>query len=78
MSELISESLPVAGPAACSVSSDAGVYYAQLQVRGHAAPMRVALPGVTSDSQAAQVMESFAGLHGDPPPYPWDPPAVAA
>ena len=49
-------------PVACSVCNQAGVYYAQLYVPGHEEPMRVALHGVTSDSQAAQALESFALL----------------
>ena len=56
-------SLPAeAEPVACSVSNEAGVYYAQLYVPGHVEPMLVALHGVTSDSQAAQALESFAKL----------------
>lgn len=51
-----------AEPVACSVSNEAGVYYAQLYVPGHIEPMMVALHGVTSDSQAAQALESFARL----------------
>ena len=49
-------------PVACSLSNQAGVYYAQLYVPGHATPMRVALHGVTNDDQAAKVLESFARL----------------
>ena len=55
-------SLPEAEPVACSVSNQAGIYYAQLYVPGHVEPMMVALHGVTSDSQAAQALESFARL----------------
>jgi hypothetical protein len=55
-------SLPPGEPVACSVSNQAGVYYAQLYVPGHANPMRVALHGVTNDEQAAQALESFARL----------------
>lgn len=54
--------LPTAEPVACSVSNQAGVYYAQLYVPGHIEPMMVALHGITSDSQAAQALESFARL----------------
>jgi hypothetical protein len=63
MSEYIDpRSLPPGEPVACSVSNQAGVYYAQLYVPGHEAPMRVALHGVTNDDQAAQALESFARL----------------
>ena len=64
MSDIIHNvSLPTeAEPVACSVSNEAGVYYAQLYVPGHIEPMMVALHGVTSDSQAAQALESFAKL----------------
>jgi hypothetical protein len=63
MSPIIAdELLPAADPVACSVCTQAGVYYAQLYVPGHHEPMRVALHGVTSDSQAAQALESFARL----------------
>jgi hypothetical protein len=63
MSDIIHDlSLPEAEPVACSVSTQAGVYYAQLYVPGHMEPMMVALHGVTSDSQAAQALESFARL----------------
>src|SRR4051812_48925752 len=62
-------SLPAAAdPVACSVSNEAGVYYAQLYVPGHVEPMMVALHGVTSDSQAAQALESFAQLRAQCPP----------
>jgi hypothetical protein len=61
-------SLPAAEPVACSVSNEAGVYYAQLYVPGHVEPMLVALHGVTSDSQAAQALESFARLRAQCPP----------
>lgn len=54
--------MPVTDPVACSVCTQAGVYYAQLYVPGHAEPMRVALHGVTTDSQAALALESFARL----------------
>ena len=54
--------LPAAEPVACSVSNQQGVYYAQLYVPGHVEPLLVALHGVTSDSQAAQALESFARL----------------
>jgi hypothetical protein len=49
-------------PVACSVCTDSGVYYVHLYVPGHNEPMRVALHGVTTDSQAAQALESFARL----------------
>jgi len=63
MSEIVNDlGLRTAEPVACGVCSQAGVYYAQLYVPGHAEPMRVALHGVTSDSQAAQALESFALL----------------
>jgi hypothetical protein len=51
-----------AQPVACSVCTQAGVYYVHLYVPGHTEPMRVALHGVTTDSQAAQALESFARL----------------
>lgn len=51
-----------AQPVACSVCNQAGVYYVHLYVRGHNEPMRVALHGVTTDSQAAQALETFAKL----------------
>jgi hypothetical protein len=67
MSEIIHDvSLPAAEPVACSVSNQAGVYYAHLYVPGHVEPMLVALHGVTSDSQAAQALESFARLRCAP------------
>ena len=53
-----------AQPVACSVCNQAGVYYVQLYVPGHLEPMRVALHGVTTDSQAALALESFARLRG--------------
>lgn len=53
-----------AQPVACSVCNQSGVYYVQLYVPGHIEPMRVALHGVTTDSQAAQALESFARLRG--------------
>jgi hypothetical protein len=64
MSDILVDDLGLesAEPVACSVSNQAGVYYAQLYVPGHEEPMRVALHGVTSDSQAAQALESFALL----------------
>lgn len=55
------ESAP-AQPVACSVCNQAGVYYVHLYVPGHTEPMRVALHGVTTDSQAAQALETFARL----------------
>lgn len=58
-------SLTAAEPVACSVCTQAGVYYAQLYVPGHMEPMLVALHGVTSDLQAAQALESFARLRSD-------------
>jgi hypothetical protein len=51
-----------AQPVACSVCNQAGVYYIHLYVPGHLEPMRVALHGVTTDSQAALALESFARL----------------
>jgi len=55
-----------AQPVACSVCNQAGVYYVHRYVPGHLEPMRVALHGVTTDSQAALALESFAQLrHGD-------------
>jgi hypothetical protein len=69
MSDIIHDvSLSAADPVACSVSNEAGVYYAQLYVPGHVEPMLVALHGVTSDSQAAQALESFARLRTTCPP----------
>ena len=63
MSDILHDvSLPAAEPVACSVSNQEGVYYAQLYVPGHVEPMMVALHGVTSDSQAAQALETFARL----------------
>lgn len=63
MSDILHDvSLPAADPVACSVSNQEGVYYAHLYVPGHLEPMLVALHGVTSDSQAAQALESFARL----------------
>ena len=63
MSDILHDvSLPTAEPVACSVSNQEGVYYAHLYVPGHVEPMLVALHGVTSDSQAAQALESFARL----------------
>ncbi len=59
-----------AEPVACSVCTQAGVYYAQLYVPGHNEPMRVALHGVTSDLQAAQALESFALLRNGEIPTP--------
>ena len=56
-----------AQPVACSVCNQAGVYYLQLYVPGHNEPMRVALHGVTTDSQAAQALESFALLRASSP-----------
>ena len=62
MSDILHDvSLP-AEPVACSVSNQEGVYYAQLYVPGHVEPMLVELHGVTSDSQAAQALETFARL----------------
>ena len=55
-------SLPAAEPVACSLSTHSGVYYAHLYVPGHNEPMLVALHGVTTDSQAALALESFARL----------------
>ena len=54
--------MPAAEPVACSLCNHSGVYYAQLYVPGHVEPMLVALHGVTTDSQAAQALESFARL----------------
>ncbi len=51
-----------AQPVACSVCNQAGVYYIHLYVPGHNEPMRVALHGVTTDSQAALALETFARL----------------
>jgi hypothetical protein len=51
-----------AQPVACSVCNQAGVYYVHLYVPGHTEPMRVALHGVTTDSQAALALETFARL----------------
>lgn len=63
MSDIVDDlRLAAAEPVACSVSNQAGVYYAQLYVPGHEEPMRVVLHGVTSDIQAAQALESFAAL----------------
>ncbi len=56
-------------PVACSVCSQAGVYYAQLYVPGQVEPVQVALHGVTTDTQAAMALESFARLRtGEPEP----------
>jgi hypothetical protein len=54
--------LAPADPVACGVTNEAGVFYAQLYVPGHTEPMSVALHGVTTESQAAQALESFAAL----------------
>ena len=58
----VNSNVPAAEPVACSVSAHEGVYYAQLYVPGHMEPVLVALHGVTSDSQAAQALETFARL----------------
>jgi hypothetical protein len=58
--------LAPAEPVACSVTNEAGVFYAQLYVPGHIEPMQVALHGVTTESQAAQALESFALLRSEP------------
>jgi hypothetical protein len=65
MSDSLNMNFSAAEPVACSVRNQAGVYYAQLYVPGHVEPMLVALHGVTSDSQAAQALESFARLRTD-------------
>jgi hypothetical protein len=54
--------LKVAEEAACSVCTDAGVYYAQVPVPGQKDPVRVALHGVTTASQAAEALKSFTRL----------------
>jgi hypothetical protein len=54
--------LEPAQPAAASVCTDAGVYYAEIKVSGHQEPMRVALHGITTASQAAQALEFFSRL----------------
>jgi len=58
--------LAPAEPVACSVTNQAGVFYAQLYVPGHTEPMRVALHGVTTELQAALALESFALLRFEP------------
>ena len=65
MSAIADQDMPATDPVACSVCTQAGVYYAHLYVPGHAEPMRVALHGVTTDSQAALALESFARLRFD-------------
>ena len=53
------EDLKAAEQAAYSVCTDEGVFYAQIPVPGQTEPLRIALHGVTTASQAVQALRSF-------------------
>ncbi len=53
------ENLTAAEQAACSVCTNEGVYYAQIPVAGQTEPLRIALHGVTTATQAVQALKSF-------------------